>query len=359
MRLLIEWKNNGNNNNDNNNNDNNNNYHRDVLLAPDTSFGDLRTPLHKAAAGGRYLAVQLLLDALRDHALLHVALATQDHSHATPLRVAQQLQARQRDERQSVARWDQVAGGVADWTKCVALLEAATATAAEDEQPPPPQVPKNNINNNNKRTSTPKSRAGVASDSVPASASASIQGLPALPAHLTLVDGCLDCGSSSEDGNNNSGACLTASWQASFQAALGTSVDLSLQQSSRRSTGVNNSNATTTAITPMEQESASDRGVVQGMPPPPSKDDPSGSSSKVASESKSNLPLYYTNNDGLAITKEEAPPKSSGVSCSNCGKTTIALYPAAAAAATIAAIRGRLICKSCKRKEGNGELNRT
>ena len=34
------------------------------LLARDRSFGDYMTPLHKAAAGGRYLAVKLLLDKL-------------------------------------------------------------------------------------------------------------------------------------------------------------------------------------------------------------------------------------------------------------------------------------------------------
>ena len=56
----------------------NNNYHTDgqIVGAPTrqwyASFGDLQTPLHKAASGGRYLAVQLLLEALHELASYEV-----------------------------------------------------------------------------------------------------------------------------------------------------------------------------------------------------------------------------------------------------------------------------------------------
>jgi hypothetical protein len=95
------------------------------LLCLDTSFGDNRTALHKAAAGGRYHAVQLLLDALEERSLLPSALDLIDNHGWTALQVASDCGKRQEKERKSVARWDVVAGGVADWSRCVKLLEAA------------------------------------------------------------------------------------------------------------------------------------------------------------------------------------------------------------------------------------------
>ena len=95
----------------------------DDLLAPDTSFGDRQTPLHKAAAGGRYLAVQLLLEALAERSLTQQALHLKDAAGLTPLQVARQKQQRADEEGRRVVRWDSVAGGAADWDKCVQLLE--------------------------------------------------------------------------------------------------------------------------------------------------------------------------------------------------------------------------------------------
>lgn len=97
------------------------------VMARDKSFGDLKTPLHKAAAGGRYLAIQLLVQELRERNLLPVALAATDATNRTPLQVAKDYRycSRHEEERESVARWDEVAGGPADWHKCVALLQAA------------------------------------------------------------------------------------------------------------------------------------------------------------------------------------------------------------------------------------------
>src|SRR3569623_1500706 len=58
------------------------------LLARDVSFGDQMTPLHKAASGGRYLAVQLLLQALEERQLLETALSLGDSQGKTPVEVA-------------------------------------------------------------------------------------------------------------------------------------------------------------------------------------------------------------------------------------------------------------------------------
>jgi hypothetical protein len=95
------------------------------LMARDTSFGDQQTALHKAVSGGRYLAVQLVLEALQmrsvlsSHPLLEEALATTDSEGRSPLQLAREKQQNQVEERRSVVRWDTVAGSAADWDKCV------------------------------------------------------------------------------------------------------------------------------------------------------------------------------------------------------------------------------------------------
>jgi len=118
------------------------------LLARDRSFGDYMTPIHKPAVGWRYLAVKLLLDKLdvisdsfynlhhvesknrniksneklqyptQNANLLHRALEMKDSRGRTALEVAKELECNQEEERLSVRRWDCVAGGVVDWSKC-------------------------------------------------------------------------------------------------------------------------------------------------------------------------------------------------------------------------------------------------
>lgn len=105
------------------------------LMAKDTSFGDRQTPLHKAASGGRYLAVQLMLEALQwrseeklhqsttfpSHStpdLLAQALTTLDAMGRTPLDVALEKQQNQSLEKSSVVRWDSVSECDADWHIC-------------------------------------------------------------------------------------------------------------------------------------------------------------------------------------------------------------------------------------------------
>ena len=156
------------------------------IVARDNSFGDQKTPLHKAAAGGRYLAIQLLLEHLRGRGLLTEALTILDSSSRTPLQVAQETLPRQDSERESVARWDVIAGGIADWGKCVALLESnslhtisATELTYRDNLPLPPQ-------------------------------------------RLYNVEACIDCGPSSN------GSCLNLLWQAALHSALELAVVSSL-----------------------------------------------------------------------------------------------------------------------------------
>jgi ankyrin repeat protein len=102
------------------------------LFAKDTSFGDQQTALHKAASGGRYLAVQLLLEAFQmrsslpgRRSVLKIALMTTDASNQTPLQVALLKRQNQVLERRSVVRWDSIAGDVADWDKCVMVCRVA------------------------------------------------------------------------------------------------------------------------------------------------------------------------------------------------------------------------------------------
>ncbi|KAL3925207.1 MAG: hypothetical protein SGILL_000564 [Bacillariaceae sp.] len=173
------------------------------LFAKDASFGDEATPLHKAAAGGRYLAVHMLLEALQqrdtdsfkmaihmieDKSLLERALGMQDKNGKTPLEVAEYYLTIQDSERNAVARWDIVAGGVADWEKCVQLL---TAAAEKFEK-----------------------SGALSSDNQVAS-------LPSVPTHLRSgVNACMDC--------DENGQCVTTSWQASFHKALFGSVNVIL-----------------------------------------------------------------------------------------------------------------------------------
>lgn len=99
------------------------------ILAKDFSFGDQRTPLHKAVAGGRPYAVQLLLISLRHRELLESGLAAVDSQGLTPLALVKQYTSLDtkslEEEKCSVRRWDSIAGGPADWEMCQTLLESA------------------------------------------------------------------------------------------------------------------------------------------------------------------------------------------------------------------------------------------
>ena len=153
------------------------------LMSPDTSFGDSRTALHKAAAGGRYLAVQLLLDVHTQRGTLWQALQARDASDQTPLQVAQSIVPHQTEERQSVGRWDMVAGGrVADWTLCVQILQHAAqdGTVLDVRQVGGAALPQNLQSQQQQQPSDNS-------------------------------DDCIDC---------ETGECTTKSWETAFQRGL-------------------------------------------------------------------------------------------------------------------------------------------
>mmetsp|Transcript_47293 Transcript_47293/g.143223 ORF Transcript_47293/g.143223 Transcript_47293/m.143223 type:complete len:381 (-) Transcript_47293:25-1167(-) len=149
------------------------------ILAKDTSFGDNMTPLHKSVSGGRFLGVQLLLDTLKKRSLLRDGLAALDGQGRTALELAKEIFLRQEEERSSVRRWDALAGGQADWERCVNILEVASM-----------------------------SETAVVSLEI------------SLPRHLSGANtfSCLDCGA-------DDGRCKTASWEAAFRSALANSAE--------------------------------------------------------------------------------------------------------------------------------------
>jgi hypothetical protein len=94
----------------------------------DHSFGDEMTPLHKAVKGGRYRAVALLMSFMKHNGTLKSALLDRDKQNRTPLDLAIELKQLGQDEILSLRRWDIIAGGPADFSKCIHLLQNASAS---------------------------------------------------------------------------------------------------------------------------------------------------------------------------------------------------------------------------------------
>jgi len=273
------------------------------LLARDTSFGDEATPLHKAAAGGRYLAVHMILEALkdRDSALakqsarsidlsstptkiswIQRGLVARDKYGRTPLDVARHFLKIQDTERDAVARWDEVAGGPADWGKCVRLLENAT-TAFESE-------------NTKRNTSGWDKKIGNSS-------SGSSRTIPGLPLHLRRgVMACLDC--TGLPGQN--GICMTANWQASFQEALGSSASMYI-----------------VACTPVPSTSKT---IV---------------SSSLTNVKTNSVAIHEENTTRIDRNGSAVNPGKANSICKRCSKPTVAFYQLPGV--------GTLVCKSCQR----------
>lgn len=256
------------------------------LLAKDTSFGDDSTPLHKAAAGGRYLAVHLLLEAMkdrdnhprtteRDESLIQRAMKSKDKQGRTPLDVARYFSEDQDSERRAVARWDQVAGGQPNWSKCVQLLEDAIS-----------------MTNPTSIVVTRKERKSAAS---------TMQ----LPAHLANgINACMDC--------DDNGQCMTASWEAAFQEALFGSV--------------------TDVLHPYDREE--NHQELKGETTLPG----SGSTSFDNHDEKDD-------SRDPSIQMDQASGnyqlQTIGMACGLCGRVTVALYPLPST--------NKLVCKDCLR----------
>jgi ankyrin repeat protein len=251
------------------------------LLAKDFSIGDDFTPLHKAAAGGRYLAIKLLLEAMQSRldpefnpscaTLLHRALKAKDRWARSPVDVARYYLTIQETERHAVARWDGVAGGPPDWMKCVQLLENVANVSTS------------------KSTVTTKKRSEEASNA------------PQPPSYLFGgVKACIDC--------NGNGRCLTTLWEKAFHEALIRSATETLEAAARQ------------------------QQVVLKV----KKDRPE-------SDESSTKPINEKKSDCSASTLAVAEPPFVGISCGQCGKRTISLYPIAPL--------NQLVCKPCSRSK--------
>lgn len=326
------------------------------VLAGDTSFGDLMTPLHKAAAGGRYLSVQLLLDALRswndidagsavrmtqtsavevgspyisgvvvgldqattsldaagddttvnenrstsrDLSMLQRGLLAVDSLGRTPLAVARHFLQNQDKERRSVKRWDAVAGGVPDWVKCVDLLEAALEELGKGL-----------------KVEDAPSSYSVGDGRFESSKHSLVQSLDPLPEHLSGVRSCLDCGS------DDNGQCKTASWEAAFRSLLLVSVE---EKTKSRGKYIRDGAGTTS---PWQTDSKH----LLPAPPPIKEMDPSikTCSGVIGDDVEPSLQNLGTANTALL-----------GQHCSACGMNCMALYRSKA---------NLLVCKKCLRR---------
>ena len=298
------------------------------LLAHDDSFSDLRTPLHKAAAGGRYLAVALLIDALQTEGLVKAGLTALDRDGKTPLEVAQhhqQIASHDRgEERQSVARWDVIAGGAADWDKCVSLLQGAHRSIHLGEGSIQIMA-KNNYEQSDREIKKSASDLGTANTHKTTSNNASLSSLTSrLPHHRFAEVDCLDC-----DGN---GECVTASWSAAFHKALQQSVVTTPQQNfdtlrepwggklpehrpSMAQAELEMMDTTSTDTLLAEQHWESSLRTLEDL-------------------------VGNTTNSPLE-TENTSTHSNIGRACDSCGKQSFALFPSD---------KGSLVCKKCKRQ---------
>jgi Ankyrin repeats (3 copies) len=291
------------------------------LLARDTSFGDLQTPLHKAASGGRFLAVQLMLDALQQRSkekgssslptLLEIALSSTDSSGQTPLDVAREKQHNQEAERQSVARWDVVADGKADWGKCVQVRDrccgmasfmsfVATETVATHCTPQLLQ------------------RASQGDTSGIDSHAPLSRWNTQIPDHLQRIPP--GTCSISECSDTVNGTCLTKSWERAFRTALLNNVNEIIATSplSNRAAPTGGHDITLVAETSngVSLSDCSNQGASTGT---------DASHAKVLSLPASKAIL----------------PTSVGRSCQDCRRPSIVLYQSR---------NGQLVCKACRRR---------
>jgi len=259
------------------------------ILTQDTSFGDKMTPLHKAAAGGRPLAVQLLVETLRSRShqeysyeesdLLRRGLTALDSQGRTPLEVAKAIDPL--EEAKSVKRWDSVAGGGPDWARCIAILEHAEQEAGL--------------------------RLGENVDTTCTSTRTRDADLPALPTHLLDTMSCLDCGA---DG----GVCKTASWEAAFREVLTSSAMQASAQTSIANVNIDvaSDGSGSAAQKTQGTQSVSEIGAVESKPNTISSPNTTGSST--------------------------SSPRV-GHKCNACEEYSVALFRGAG---------GMLVCKKCR-----------
>lgn len=306
-----------------------------------SSFGDESTPLHKAAAGGRYLAVHIILEALKERdsrlqqhqnnntiressssskksSWLQCGLEARDKYGRTSFDVAKQFHAIQDTERAAVARWDAVAGGVADWEKCIQLLQNANAAAVAATAVVVVNIEKESKTNNTQDTTAINNNHPSAVGGGSQSSKNTSFILPQLPVHLTKgVYECLDCDASGDN------LCMTSSWQAAFQKALGDSANLCIVAPTTTSNHNITTTTTATTIKPvMLQQDTTGESSISSR----------GKTDETDTKSNTNS----TSGDEKVVTVQTIPQSI----CTGCQKQCIAFYPVPG---------GTLVCKSCCR----------
>ena len=314
MQILLSWG-------DDDDERANNNYYtrrrRANLLAQDTSFGDKKTPLHKAIAGGRPLAVQLLLNLLKERELLQKALGMKDASGVTPLQLAKYYENMNADEleceRQSVRRWDVVAGECsADWETCLRLLEGATSSTTS-------------ITTSTTTSTTTSELIDVPTTQENKATQQSKSFTKPLAVSTEVVDNATSSYNCNAEDECQDGNCRTAVWENAFRMALTSSMELSL----------NNTNTAkpTLGTTVMGDAVEKDSGV-----------------SLLSTKSPATAQLTLSSVVVPTVTPKEVQHTDSGTAqstskmgrqCDSCGKHSPALYRSCNA---------QLVCRQCKRR---------
>ena len=273
------------------------------MLAKDTSFGDKKTPLHKAVAGGRPLAVQLLITELQKRNIIQEALQIKDAAGLTPVQLARHFTSMNEEEleaeKQSVRRWDVVAGNEnADWHTCLRLFESVAASSIDDAKTS--QIVKATQQNLTSSSNKPMDMS--------------------MPAYCVNGDDCED------------GKCGTSVWENAFRRALSSSIEMSLNKN-------NLSKVFTSGICQVVPKS---KRVVDDA-----SDEATQKSSSERDESSDQAPMDFTstatndlNNDTHLSQTSETTKKKMGRQCDSCGKHTPALFRS---------VKHQLVCKQCRR----------
>jgi hypothetical protein len=247
---------------------------------------------------------------------LQCGLEARDKYGRTSLDVATHFREIQDTERAAVARWDAVAGGLADWEKCIQLLQNANAAAVAATAVVVNIEKESKTNNTQDTTAMDNNHPSADSSSSQSSKNTSLS-LPQLPVHLTKgVYECLACDAS---GNN---LCMTSSWQAAFQKALGDSANLCIVAPTTASKhNITATTATTIKPVMLQQDTTGESSI---------------SSRGKTDETDTKSDTSSTSSDEKVVTVQTIPQSI----CPGCQKQCIAFYPVPG---------GTLVCKSCCR----------
>lgn len=289
------------------------------LLARDSSFGDFMTPLHKAASGGRQLAVQLLLLELENRQMLSTALSVTDSNGHTPLQTARLRQTNIDSESKSVARWNSVAGGPPDWNWCVRLLEEAESTvsmscsgASETVLPIPPS---------HLRTPSSSTRTPACSKTI----------------------SCLQC-------TDDEGKCRTKSWERAFTQALFQTVGSNLSAQSPNSGHIDPGNyevpeKDSSTLSLCESEERQIKIQQTGESKSSSDKHSPSSGNAVLGENSGRNHSHGTSSDaGVGSMRSRV-----GRECDTCHERSLVMYP----------VDGKsLVCRSCSKGHRMGSNRR-